>query len=171
MPRAQGFVWLMLGFFGACTNAAYHGGNEGPTLSMPAHFGEGKNKPEEAPIADAGADGRELVGAGANEPAQPDPAALRLARQFEYSIVYERGAVRVESVRAVRFPKPVVTARKMGRFAIELWIGHELVERVRFDFPLVAAEDSPTRQKTSIARTTIVCGGRRRDPDGAGPGK
>jgi hypothetical protein len=31
----------------------------------------------------------------------------------------------------------------MGRFAIELWIGRELIERVRFDFPLLAAEDKP----------------------------
>jgi hypothetical protein len=27
----------------------------------------------------------------------------------------------------------------MGRFAIELWVGEELVERVRFDFPLLAS--------------------------------
>ena len=31
----------------------------------------------------------------------------------------------------------------MGRFALELWIGRELIDRVRFDFPLIAAEESP----------------------------
>jgi hypothetical protein len=31
----------------------------------------------------------------------------------------------------------------MGRFALELWIGRELIDRVRFDFPLIAAEETP----------------------------
>ncbi len=31
----------------------------------------------------------------------------------------------------------------MGRYAIELWIGQELIERVRFDFPLTAADEAP----------------------------
>src|SRR5690606_11283415 len=52
------------------------------------------------------------------------------------------GEMRVLSVTPRRFPKPIVTARKMGRFAIELWIGQELVERVRFDFPLLALAPS-----------------------------
>jgi hypothetical protein len=29
----------------------------------------------------------------------------------------------------------------MGRFAIELWIGHELIDRVRFDFPMLALDE------------------------------
>jgi hypothetical protein len=41
------------------------------------------------------------------------------------------------------FDRPVVTARPMGRFAIELWIGRELIDRVRFDFPLLGAEEPP----------------------------
>ena len=32
------------------------------------------------------------------------------------------------------------TARRFGRFAFELWLGRELVDRVRFDFPLLATE-------------------------------
>jgi hypothetical protein len=28
----------------------------------------------------------------------------------------------------------------MGRFAFELWLGDELIERIRFDFPLLGAE-------------------------------
>jgi hypothetical protein len=138
----KGSLWLGLALAAACSNATYKGGNEGPSLSLPARFAEGKNKENpEAEPSDAGTDGRELVGAAANVEAPPDPEALREARQFEYSIKYDKGTVSVAKVRGVRFPQPVVTARTMGRFAIELWIGHELVERVRFDFPLVAAEE------------------------------
>jgi hypothetical protein len=61
--------------------------------------------------------------------------------------VYEVGKVRVGNVRELLYPKPVVTVRRMGRFAVELWIGRELVERVRFDFPLLAAEEGT--QKTT----------------------
>jgi hypothetical protein len=117
---------------------------------MPAHFAEGKPKGEEGDsLADAGADSG-LIGAAAAQEGQPDPEALRQARQFEYSVTYERGKLKIDKVRAVRFPKPVVTARNMGRFAIELWIGHELVERVRFDFPLVAAEDVPRGKRHAL---------------------
>jgi hypothetical protein len=38
----------------------------------------------------------------------------------------------------------------MGRFALELWIGQELIDRVRFDFPLLALEGPKT-----IARTPL----------------
>lgn len=44
-------------------------------------------------------------------------------------------------MRAVTYEQPIVTARRMGRFAVELWVGKELIDRVRFDFPLVAAEE------------------------------
>jgi hypothetical protein len=66
--------------------------------------------------------------------------------------VYEGGRVTVASVRPLVFRQPIVTARQMGRFAIELWIGHELVERVRFDFPLLAAEPPPPGVAASRSR-------------------
>jgi hypothetical protein len=51
--------------------------------------------------------------------------------------------VRVAGVEKVVLPRPVATARRVGRFAVELWIGRELVDRVRFDFPLLAGEGAP----------------------------
>ncbi len=88
---------------------------------------------------------------GATEPKKtgsaPDPEPLRLADQWEYLLAFSNGHLRVESVRPVKLPAPAVTPRHMGRFAIELWLGKELVERVRFDIPLVgdkpAAPDAP----------------------------
>jgi len=78
----------------------------------------------------------------ANPP--PDPEALRIAEQWEYELEWKQGALNVLRVTPRVFPQPVVTARRMGRFAIELWIGPELVERVRFDFPMLALEDDPS---------------------------
>jgi hypothetical protein len=74
----------------------------------------------------------------------PDPVPLRQLEQYEYSFRYEDGAVHLLGVRAVRFKQPIVTARRVGRFAFELWIGHELVDRVRFDFPLLGGDEPQT---------------------------
>ncbi len=95
----------------------------------------------------------------AGEP--PDPVPLRSKRQYELSLVWENEAVRLASARAVEFPNPVVTARKMGRFAVELWVGQELIDRVRFDFPLLAAEEPsppkrrPIHEPPSFAKTKL----------------
>lgn len=131
----------------ACSGARYES-SQHPSLSMPHHFAEGSDQDAGVP-SDAGADGRQLIGAAERDPgpgSQPDPEALAMERQYEYEIAYEEGKLRVVSVRAVRFQRKVVTARSMGRFAIELWIGKELIDRVRFDFPLVASEE-PRKKK------------------------
>jgi hypothetical protein len=119
----------------ACTSARAPKPNEAtPGLVFPAEFAESKG-------------GSEPVIAARPRPSEPpkgsapDPEPLRQAEQYEYELVYERGDVRVASVRRVTYPNPVVTARRMGRYAIELWIGQELIDRVRFDFPLTAADE------------------------------
>jgi hypothetical protein len=124
-----------------------------PGFVFPAHFAEGEEQ-------DAGAPKGEPV---LTEPAKrssspPDPEPLRQAEQYEYTLAYDGGATYVVAVRAVKFPQPVVTARKMGRFALELWIGSELVDRVRFDFPLLAAE-TPPKQKRPLHEPPSLAGG------------
>ena len=116
-----------------------------PGLVFPAHFAEGEEQ-------DAGAKPVEPV---LTEPAKrtsspPDPEPLRQPEQYEYTFAYEGGIVSVLGVRAQKFREPVVTARKMGRFAVELWVGTELVDRVRFDFPLLAAEDPPPKKRRAV---------------------
>jgi len=71
----------------------------------------------------------------------PDPPPLKLAEQVEYELELSEGKVHVVSVKAVKLPAPVVTPRRLGRYAIELSIGHELIDRVRFDFPGTAADE------------------------------
>ena len=127
----------------ACSGARYSTNQElNPGLTVPTPIAEGKRDEPTLPR-------RTPVDAGAPEPPSvsslPDPEPVRSNRQWQYDIVYERGRLRVERVQGLRFPKPVVTARQMGRYAIELWIGKELVERVRFDFPLLAAEEPAPR--------------------------
>jgi hypothetical protein len=70
----------------------------------------------------------------------PDPEPLRLADQWEYELEMKGGKLSVLSTQPRHFKQPVVTARRFGRYAIELWIGKELVDRVRFDLPGLAPE-------------------------------
>ncbi len=115
---------------------------QNPSLTFPARFAEGDN---EKP--DAGA--RAEISPDASTPSptkpprtgyQPDPEALRTEHQLEYSIAHAEGKVWVKTVVERELEQPIVTPRRIGRYAIELWIGRELVERVRFDFPLSGAE-------------------------------
>jgi hypothetical protein len=92
-----------------------------------------------------------------NDP--PDPAPLRQREQYEYTLLFENGVIQLAGVSAVRFPQPVVTARKVGRYAIELWIGHELIERVRFDFPLLAAAPEGVGTRHKLYETPELTGG------------
>lgn len=52
---------------------------------------------------------------------------------------YEQGKLALAQATKREFDAPRTTPRQMGRFAVELWIGNELIDRVRFDIPLVAA--------------------------------
>lgn len=109
-------------------------------------------KQEEAPPPGRGGPGQGPQGTA------PDPPALRSRVQYELDLRYDRGAVELVDAREVHFPSPVVTARRMGRFAIELWIGLELVERVRFDFPLLGAEEprDVSLEGGLVARQTVL---------------
>jgi hypothetical protein len=70
----------------------------------------------------------------------PDPQPLSERAQWSYPITYDRGTVTVAAPELLCLPRPQATARRFGRFAFELWSGRELIDRVRFDFPLLAAE-------------------------------
>jgi hypothetical protein len=139
----------------ACSSARVGGPDgQGPGLTFPARFAEGSEQDggEERTLARADGGGARPRGS------LPDPEALKLARQWEYEILYDRGKLSVKHVRERRFDKPVPTQRQMGRFAIELWIGHELVERVRFDFPLLGAEEPPTGRRPLKAPPSFADG-------------
>ena len=128
----------------ACASGHYATVDPGhAAFVVPHHIAEGKGEGQDLP-ADAGPP---LTHAAPPPPplsgSAPDPEPLRMAEQWRYTVLYQAGGVSIEGVDKRILPKPVTTPRRMGRFALELWIGHELIDRVRFDFPLIAAEETP----------------------------
>jgi hypothetical protein len=71
----------------------------------------------------------------------PDPTPLVTRHQWIVDLGYRGGTVVFGGARRVELSKPAGTPRAMGRFALELFIGKELIDRVRFDFPLLGADD------------------------------
>ena len=139
-----GFVLALCAVLASCSSARQPSRAENsPGLVFPAHFAEGEEQ-------DAGAKKPEPQEPAKRSTAPPDPEPLRQAEQYEYTFEYDTGATRFVAVRALKFRAPVVTARKMGRFAVELWVGSELVDRVRFDFPLLAAEAPPPKKRRPL---------------------
>lgn len=69
----------------------------------------------------------------------PDPPPLRTHDHFDVMVEFNKGEVSIVSSQAVHLAQPESTPRRVGRFAFELWSGAELVDRVRFDFPLLGA--------------------------------
>ncbi|MDF3065705.1 MAG: hypothetical protein K0R38_1306 [Polyangiaceae bacterium] len=150
-----------------CSTARYSTEPGGPSLVMPAHFAEGKGEPSAAPRASAAArptasataaavpaepapDAAQPLPTPATPSTLPDPTALRQAEQVEYELELKEGKVTVVSVKAVKLPAPIVTPRRIGRYAIELGIGKELIERLRFDFPGTAADEPQVGTKKPL---------------------
>ncbi|MBV9946784.1 MAG: hypothetical protein JOZ69_08055 [Myxococcales bacterium] len=72
-------------------------------------------------------------------PTPPDPPPLVEQAQWVFDLRWDRGDVFLLGVHPLRLPAPQATPRAMGRFALELFEGPALLERVRFDFPLLGA--------------------------------
>jgi hypothetical protein len=154
-------VWLLALFvvFG-CASARYSSEPGAPTLVVPAHFAEGKGEPANVPAPAAApppAAPRASASASASPAVAPltpsnlpDPAPLRMAEQVEYELELSEGTIKVLSVKPVKLAEPIVTPRRLGRYAIELSIGHELIERVRFDFPGTAADEPELGSKKPL---------------------
>ena len=149
-------VSFLLSLVVACASGHYATVEPGhAAFVLPHHIAEGKGEGEDLP-ADAGAaDGTapEHAALPADPPlsgSAPDPEPLLVREQWQYALLYDGGTISVEHVEKRTSPKPVGTARHMGRFALELWIGHELIDRVRFDFPLIAAEDTPGKTRRPL---------------------
>jgi hypothetical protein len=123
----------------------------GPALSRPSPTPEASSPGlanAKAPDAEAGASVHGDL---------PDPPALSERAQWLYTVDYDRGTLQVGQPSFKCLNKPEATGRRIGRFAFELWLGHELVERLRFDFPLLATETprsgprKPLREVPSFA--------------------
>lgn len=171
MKHAPSFVALFL-IAAGCSTARYSTEPGGPSLVLPAHFAEGKGEPRAAPLPSAAPpppsasasvapppDPDQPVPTPAAPSTLPDPQPLRQAEQVEYELELNEGKISVVSVKAVKLASPVVTPRRIGRYAIELGIGKELIERLRFDFPGTAA-DEPTIGKKKPLYAPLTLGER-----------
>jgi hypothetical protein len=134
---------------GASSAVGASAGTSGSSGAGAGREGAG-SEPAEPSTAEATANAAGLHAAQPSpdsEPAQrlhgdlPDPRPLSERAQWSYPITYDRGTVSAGVPAPLCLPRAQATARRFGRFAFELWLGRELVDRVRFDFPLLAAEE------------------------------
>jgi hypothetical protein len=72
----------------------------------------------------------------------PDPPTQASRRQWNVDLVAHGGKVAAERATSIMLDRPAETPRVMGRFALELYIGRELLDRVRFNVPLMGGEVS-----------------------------
>lgn len=86
----------------------------------------------------------------------PEPAPLRERKQYVVDLRWVHGDLYLVSMTTETFPDPRETPRVMGRFALELYEGKTLVERVRFDFPGLAVKDTPETAKLNAKVSTRI---------------
>jgi hypothetical protein len=67
----------------------------------------------------------------------PDPTALVSKEQWVYDLRYSAGDLYLLGIHHLELTAPQATPRAMGRFALELYEGPTLLERARFDFPML----------------------------------
>ena len=74
-----------------------------------------------------------ILAAAADSPPgyAPDPASQASKKHWIFHVSFRNGQARVENVKPEILAEPAATARRMGRFAIELYVGQELLDRVK----------------------------------------
>jgi len=72
----------------------------------------------------------------------PDPPPMVERSQWVFDLRWDRGEIWLLGTHPLELPAPQATPRAMGRFAVELFEGPTLIERVRFDFPLLGAPEA-----------------------------
>jgi hypothetical protein len=91
----------------------------------------------------------------------PDPTALVSKDQWVYDLRYSAGDLYLLGIHHLELGAPQATPRAMGRFALELFEGATLLERARFDFPMLGDGAGLTATKaTPEAGTTLPIQGR-----------
>ena len=114
-----------------------------------------------ASAGSASADGRDSGAADAGAPREagfvitktpPDPPAMSERQQWVFDLRWNRGDIYLVEIHKIDMGEPHVTPRVMGRFALELFEGPTLIERVRFDFPMLGAPEPADAGYKSVPR-------------------
>lgn len=72
----------------------------------------------------------------------PDPPALSEREQWVFVLRWAHDEPYLVSIRKTDMGAPHPTPRVMGRFALELFEGPTLIERARFNFPMLGAPET-----------------------------
>ena len=75
-------------------------------------------------------------------PIAPDPTPLACESVFVLTVKWDKGVLTLDRTRREKLLAKSVLPRKFGRFAAELYVGPTLLERLRFDIPLLTDDDS-----------------------------
>ncbi len=103
---------------------------DGKAPPYPPKFDAGKPKFDAPkPMPDAPSD--------VPKPIPPDPTPLAADAVWVMSVRFHKGDVTITKVRREKLATKAAVDRHFGRFAAELYSGPTLVERIRFDFPLI----------------------------------
>lgn len=88
----------------------------------------------------------------------PDPAPTRTRAFVRMNLKFESGRASLVLAVPVELNEETAAARRFGRFALEAMEGERLVERVRFDFPLLAPTDKESRafEQGLTTKTTVL---------------
>jgi len=103
----------------------------------PSDFGAAADAGAHHAPKDAGTDAFHL------DRTPPDPPPLVTAERWLFDLRWQNGEPRLVGVTRADLIKPEPSARVFGRFAIELFEGKTLIERVRFDFPMLNEPSAP----------------------------
>jgi hypothetical protein len=79
----------------------------------------------------------------------PDPPAHPSKKQWTLEIAARAGKVSAERATSALLKQPAESPRVLGRFALELYVGPELLDRVRFNVPLMG--NGPVEHSTKRA--------------------
>lgn len=113
-------------------------------LAMTASGGEASADGRDAGAPGSAADAAPAREAGATiSRTPPDPPAMSERQQWVFDLRWDRGDIYLLEVHKVDMAGPHLTPRVMGRFALELFEGPTVIERVRFDFPMLGAPEAP----------------------------
>ena len=85
----------------------------------------------------------------------PDPAGRASKTQWIFDITHKNGKNTITRVRSVKLEQAASSARVMGRYAIELYVGKQLLDRVRFNVPLTGDGPPERSHRRVFSRPTF----------------
>jgi hypothetical protein len=88
-------------------------------------------------------------------PIPPDPTPLVCDNAFVLHVQWNKGVLSIEGARREKQTKKGALPHHMGRFAVELYVGPTLLDRDRFDIPLIG-DDGPTSEAFGKGLVTTI---------------